>query len=38
MTLEDGDAVAAACTVQEAEVIADDGENGDEIQGDLPLN
>lgn len=35
VTLEDGDTVAAACTVQEADGI----ENGeDNAQGDLPLN
>jgi DNA gyrase subunit A len=35
VTLEDGDTVAAACTVQEAEGIETEEENG---QGDLPLN
>jgi DNA gyrase subunit A len=38
VTLEDGDTVAAACTVQEAAVQGIEGENGDDAQSDLPLN
>ncbi len=37
VTLDDGDVVAAACTVEEAAPDAEDENGGDEVQGDLPL-
>ena len=36
VTLDEGDAVAAACTVEEA-APDEDGENGEDVQGNLPL-
>jgi hypothetical protein len=36
VTLDEGDLVAAACTVEEAAPDGD-GENGEDVQGNLPL-